>query len=290
MVLVVEARYDAVADFYAEGWPDSGDDPVARALLRLCGDVAGERALDLACGHGRIARQLAGRGAIVTGIDVSAALIAKATEAERRQPAGIRYLQADAAAADWLPGARFDAAVCSFGLSDIDDLGGALASVASVTRAGGRFAFSILHPLLSRRARRLRRLARGRLLLRRGMVAGRRGGVFAAAPGRGEPPDPVHLSQCAAAARPVAGRPPRAGPAARMGARPPRRRPHARLPGGTMPQAITAKAAAPSGHAAPGMRSCRMLREELGPRKPGYSLGGLCGLIYAAARQARRRV
>ena len=71
-VLVVEARYDAVADFYAAGWPDSGDDPVARALLGLCGDVAGERVLDLACGHGRITRQLAGRGAIVTGIDISA--------------------------------------------------------------------------------------------------------------------------------------------------------------------------------------------------------------------------
>jgi SAM-dependent methyltransferase len=146
MVLVVEARYDAVADFYAEGWPDSGDDQVVQALLSLCGDVAGEQILDLACGHGRVTRQLAGRGAIVTGIDISAALIAKATEAESRQPAGIRYLRADAAAANWLPGAQFDAAVCSFGLSDIDDLDGALATVARVTRAGGRFVFSILHP------------------------------------------------------------------------------------------------------------------------------------------------
>ena len=82
----------------------------------------------------------------MTGIDISAALIAKGAEAERRQPAGIGYLQADAAAAGWLPGAQFDAAVCSFGLSDIDDLDGALASVARVTRAGGRFVFSILHP------------------------------------------------------------------------------------------------------------------------------------------------
>ncbi len=143
---MVEARYDAVADFYAEGWPDSGDDPVVRALLSLCGDVAGERVLDLACGHGRVTRLLAGRGAIATGIDISAALIAKATEAERHQPSGIRYLQADAASADWLPGARFDLAVCSFGLSDIDNLDGALTSVTRVTRAGGRFVFSVLHP------------------------------------------------------------------------------------------------------------------------------------------------
>src|SRR6266487_3324117 len=103
-VLTVDARYDAVADFYAAGWPDSGDDPVALALLSLSGDVAGEQILDLACGHGRITRQLAGRGASVTGIDISAALIAKAIDAERCQPGGIRYLQADAAAADWLPG------------------------------------------------------------------------------------------------------------------------------------------------------------------------------------------
>jgi hypothetical protein len=27
MGLVVEARYDAIADFYAEGWRDSSDDP-----------------------------------------------------------------------------------------------------------------------------------------------------------------------------------------------------------------------------------------------------------------------
>jgi SAM-dependent methyltransferase len=142
----VDARYDAVAEFYAEGFPDSDDEPVGQALLGLCGDVTGEQVLDLACGHGRITRQLARRGAIVTGIDLSAAMIAKAAEAERRQPAGIRYLQADAAAADWLPGAQFDAAVCSFGLSDIDDLDRTLASVARVTRPGGRFVFSILHP------------------------------------------------------------------------------------------------------------------------------------------------
>jgi integrase/recombinase XerD len=57
----------------------------------------------LACGHGR----LAGRGAMVTGIDISAALLAKAAEAENRQDDGIRYLRADAAAADWLAGAQF---------------------------------------------------------------------------------------------------------------------------------------------------------------------------------------
>jgi len=31
------------------------------ALLRLIGDVAGRRVLDLACGHGRLSRELARR-------------------------------------------------------------------------------------------------------------------------------------------------------------------------------------------------------------------------------------
>jgi ubiquinone/menaquinone biosynthesis C-methylase UbiE len=143
---VVEARYDAVADFYEAGWAEGCDDPATRALLDLVGDVAGRRVLDLACGHGRVSRHLAGRGAEVTGVDLSGALIAKAQAAERARPRGIRYLQADAARQGLLAGDRFDAVVCCFGLSDIDDLDGAVASVARLLDPGGLFAFSILHP------------------------------------------------------------------------------------------------------------------------------------------------
>ncbi|MEV0380324.1 class I SAM-dependent methyltransferase [Nonomuraea sp. NPDC050643] len=46
--------------------------------------------LEIACGHGRISRALAGRGADVVGADLSAALIAKARAAE---PRTIRYAQ-----------------------------------------------------------------------------------------------------------------------------------------------------------------------------------------------------
>jgi ubiquinone/menaquinone biosynthesis C-methylase UbiE len=50
---VPEARYDAVADFYAAGF-DTIDDPASAALLDLTGPPAGLRILDLACGHGRV--------------------------------------------------------------------------------------------------------------------------------------------------------------------------------------------------------------------------------------------
>jgi 2-polyprenyl-3-methyl-5-hydroxy-6-metoxy-1,4-benzoquinol methylase len=142
---MAEARYDAVAEFYADGF-SSADDEVALTLLGLLGPLAGLQVLDVACGHGRITRELARRGASVTGVDISGALITKARRAEQEQPLGIRYLHADVTAPGTLPAAAFEVATCSFGLSDIDDLGGAIASVSAALRPGGLFVFSILHP------------------------------------------------------------------------------------------------------------------------------------------------
>ena len=143
-----EARYDAVADFYATAF-DTADDPASAALLDLTGPSAGLRVLDMACGHGRITRELARRGASVVGADISAVLIGKAVRAERDQPLGLRYVHADVTSPGWhaiLESAVFDAVTCNFGLSDIDDLDGVLASASAVLRPGGCFVFSILHP------------------------------------------------------------------------------------------------------------------------------------------------
>jgi len=142
---MVLARYDAVADFYISGF-DSVDDSVSVALLDLLGPVAGLRVLDVACGHGRITRELSQRGADVVGIDISANLIRKARETEQSKPLGIRYLHADVTAPGLLSNDQFDRVTCSFGLSDIDDLDGAIAAVSATLRLGGCFIFSILHP------------------------------------------------------------------------------------------------------------------------------------------------
>lgn len=139
-----QARYDAVADFYVAGF-DSTDDGVSQALLGLLGPVTGLRVLDVACGHGRLTRELARRGATVAGVDLSGRLIERAQQAEHNEPLGIHYVHADVTAAS-LGGASFDAVTCSFGLSDIDDLAGAVAAVSHALQPGGRFVFSILHP------------------------------------------------------------------------------------------------------------------------------------------------
>ena len=145
------ARYDEIADFYAAGWTDALGDPATEGLLRLLGPVAGQRVLEIACGHGRVTRELARRGAQVTGIDLSSAMLAKAEAAEADEPLGVRYLQADVTAAgmldaDPLVAGGFDVVVCNFGLTDIDDLDGAARNAARALRPGGLLAGSLLHP------------------------------------------------------------------------------------------------------------------------------------------------
>jgi 2-polyprenyl-3-methyl-5-hydroxy-6-metoxy-1,4-benzoquinol methylase len=140
------ARYDGVADYYASGWGEDLSDPVSVSLFELLADITGQQVLDVACGHGRISRGLARQGASVTAVDVSAAMLGKAEEFERNDPLGIRYVQADAASPGLLEGDRYDAAACSMGLADIDDLDGTLSNLRRLLRPGGTFAFTMLHP------------------------------------------------------------------------------------------------------------------------------------------------
>jgi ubiquinone/menaquinone biosynthesis C-methylase UbiE len=145
VVDMARARYDAVADFYISGF-DSAGDPASLALLNLLGPVAGLRVLDVACGHGRITRELARQGAEVTGVDLSAVLISRAKENEQNEPLGIRYIHADVTSQGAIGEDKFDAATCNFGLSDIDDLDAAITAVSGALRPAGCFVFSILHP------------------------------------------------------------------------------------------------------------------------------------------------
>jgi 2-polyprenyl-3-methyl-5-hydroxy-6-metoxy-1,4-benzoquinol methylase len=138
-------RYDAVADFYISAF-STADDPASLALLELLGPLAGLHVLDVACGHGRISRELARREATVTGIDISTRLLSEAMQSEHNEPLGIRYIHADVTAQSAFDDGEFDAAVCNFGLSDIDDLDAAIATISRVLRPRGTFSFSILHP------------------------------------------------------------------------------------------------------------------------------------------------
>ncbi len=139
-------RYDEIADFYDDFVGDDVGDSVAAAVFALAGEVSGARVLELACGQGRVSRELARQGASVVGVDLSTRLLEKARAAEAEAPLGITYVHADVTAPDALADERFDGIVCHFGLSDIDDLDGALATAARALEPGGWFVCSIVHP------------------------------------------------------------------------------------------------------------------------------------------------
>lgn len=140
-------RYDAIAGWYDAyvGGPVH-EELVLPGMLDLAGDVAGLRLLDVACGQGIMARELARRGARVTGVDISRELLRLAEGYEQAEPLGIVYLHDDAESLTRLEAGSFDAAVCSLALMDIGDIAAAFRAIHRVLRDRGRLVASITHP------------------------------------------------------------------------------------------------------------------------------------------------
>lgn len=76
--------------------PEQRSDTEAEGLWNLLGLNEGSRVLDAPCGWGRVTRRIAARGAIVMGVDQSAAMIARAEQDRGDLPADrLRYLVHD---------------------------------------------------------------------------------------------------------------------------------------------------------------------------------------------------
>jgi len=101
----------------------------------------GRRTLEIGCGEGRVARDLARRGHNVTAIDSSPTLIRYAQAAD---PAGA-YSLADATSLPFADGC-FDVAVAYNSLMDIEDMHAAVLEVGRVLAPGGRFCVCVTHP------------------------------------------------------------------------------------------------------------------------------------------------
>jgi SAM-dependent methyltransferase len=102
----------------------------------------GRRTLDLCCGEGRLARDLAARGHRVVGLDASPTLLELAREAD---PGG-EYVLGDATALPF-EDASFDVVVAYNALMDVEDMAGAVAEAARVLAPEGRLCISLVHPL-----------------------------------------------------------------------------------------------------------------------------------------------
>jgi len=95
----------------------------------------GDRVLDAACGTGDLALEAARVGGVVTGLDFSAAMLARA----RRKAPELEWVQGDALALPF-PDAHFDVATVGFGVRNLDDLEAGLRELRRVLRPGGRVA------------------------------------------------------------------------------------------------------------------------------------------------------
>ena len=101
--------------------------------------------LDLACGTGAVAELAAARGADVTGIDLSPALIETASQRAAEQGLEIDYRVGDAEALD-LDDASFDAVASTLGIMFAPDHEAAARELARVTRPGGRICLASWTP------------------------------------------------------------------------------------------------------------------------------------------------
>lgn len=131
------AGWENVVAEYASGFGDLTMQSID-ALLDAVAAGPGVRLLDVASGPGYVAAAAAARGAVATGVDFSAPMVA---EAAKRYPQ-IAFRHGDAEA---LPFGdhSFDAVTMNFGLLHLAHPDRALAEAQRVLRAGGRFAFTV---------------------------------------------------------------------------------------------------------------------------------------------------
>ena len=149
------AWWDEEAPAYAaEHGPFLGDDRDGGALvwgpegwteaeLGLLGPLDGRRVLEVGAGGAQGARWLATQGASAVALDLSHAML---RQGQSRLPA-VPLVQADAARLPFGDGV-FDLAFSAYGaVPFVADVGPVFAEVARVLRPGGRWVFSVTHPV-----------------------------------------------------------------------------------------------------------------------------------------------
>ncbi len=150
----VRRLFDAKARSWASKY--RADGPLQRRLEAFGGALTSlvpppARVLDLGCGAGNLAADLAHRGYVVTGVDISEAMISEARRTHEGQDLDWVVIQARKP----LPFdcGSFDAVVASSVFEYLDDVASTLGEVARILRPGGILLYTV--PLPSHPTRRL---------------------------------------------------------------------------------------------------------------------------------------
>ena len=128
--------------------PDNPNDTLERpVLLELVGELAGRRILDLGCGDAAFGQHaLLHGGRAYTGVEGSRNMVAVARQALAGTPGEVHH----AAIETWAyPEATFDLVVSRLALHYLADVEPVFARVYGALAAGGRFVFSVEHPVIT---------------------------------------------------------------------------------------------------------------------------------------------
>lgn len=110
--------------------------PGAAKLMERLGSLSGARHLDIATGNGNVALLAAERGAVVTGLDLTAEFYPDAARRAAERNLDIRFVVGDA---EFLPfsACSFDVVTSTYGIQFVPRHDRAAAEVARVCRPGG---------------------------------------------------------------------------------------------------------------------------------------------------------
>jgi SAM-dependent methyltransferase len=117
------------------------------ADAHLLGDVRGKRILELGCGAASAGRWLHAQGASVIALDLSGGMLRHARHLNTATAIALPLVQADAADLPFGTG-TFDIVCTAFGaVPFVDDSARVMREVHRVLRPGGRWVFSVTHPM-----------------------------------------------------------------------------------------------------------------------------------------------
>jgi ubiquinone/menaquinone biosynthesis C-methylase UbiE len=124
-----------------------GPEGVEEREVGVLGDVSGRRVLEVGCGAAQCARWLTSRGARAVGLDLSHRQLQHSRRIDAATGLAVPVVDGTATHLPFRAGS-FDVAFSAFGaLQFVADIEQTVAEVARVLRPGGRFAFSITHPV-----------------------------------------------------------------------------------------------------------------------------------------------